>query len=81
MFWTVTMVTNINQSVCFCLSGPLKPEVTIAYFAVSLIFFNSGLSLKTEVSPSRGAFRRSSETSTDMPVSLSSPVYVCVRAD
>uniref|UniRef100_A0A674MYJ1 Sodium/bile acid cotransporter n=1 Tax=Takifugu rubripes TaxID=31033 RepID=A0A674MYJ1_TAKRU len=29
--------------------GPLKPEVTIAYVAVSLIFFNSGLSLKTEV--------------------------------
>ncbi|XP_015256545.1 PREDICTED: sodium/bile acid cotransporter 7 isoform X3 [Cyprinodon variegatus] len=28
--------------------GPLKPEITIAYFAVSLIFFNSGLSLKTE---------------------------------
>uniref|UniRef100_A0A3Q3WU68 Sodium/bile acid cotransporter n=1 Tax=Mola mola TaxID=94237 RepID=A0A3Q3WU68_MOLML len=28
--------------------GPLKPEVTIAYVAVSLIFFNSGLSLKTE---------------------------------
>lgn len=31
------------------LTGPLKPEVTIAYVAVSLIFFNSGLSLKTEV--------------------------------
>lgn len=31
------------------LSGPLKPEITIAYVAVSLIFFNSGLSLKTEV--------------------------------
>uniref|UniRef100_A0A8C4GYP1 Sodium/bile acid cotransporter n=1 Tax=Dicentrarchus labrax TaxID=13489 RepID=A0A8C4GYP1_DICLA len=28
--------------------GPLRPEITIAYFAVSLIFFNSGLSLKTE---------------------------------
>ncbi|PWA23989.1 hypothetical protein CCH79_00018632 [Gambusia affinis] len=28
--------------------GPLRPEVTIAYIAVSLIFFNSGLSLKTE---------------------------------
>lgn len=28
--------------------GPLKPEVTVAYVAVSLIFFNSGLSLKTE---------------------------------
>ncbi|XP_077355861.1 sodium/bile acid cotransporter 7 [Festucalex cinctus] len=28
--------------------GPLKPEITISYLAVSLIFFNSGLSLKTE---------------------------------
>ncbi|XP_072718223.1 sodium/bile acid cotransporter 7 isoform X2 [Ciconia boyciana] len=28
--------------------GPLKPEVTITYIAVSAIFFNSGLSLKTE---------------------------------
>ncbi|XP_008322624.1 sodium/bile acid cotransporter 7 isoform X2 [Cynoglossus semilaevis] len=28
--------------------GPLKPEVTVSYIAVSLIFFNSGLSLKTE---------------------------------
>uniref|UniRef100_A0A1A8IF70 Solute carrier family 10 (Sodium/bile acid cotransporter family), member 7 n=1 Tax=Nothobranchius kuhntae TaxID=321403 RepID=A0A1A8IF70_NOTKU len=28
--------------------GPLRPEITIAYVAVSLIFFNSGLSLKTE---------------------------------
>ncbi|XP_072314750.1 sodium/bile acid cotransporter 7 [Eucyclogobius newberryi] len=28
--------------------GPLKPEITVSYIAVSLIFFNSGLSLKTE---------------------------------
>ncbi|XP_047663068.1 sodium/bile acid cotransporter 7 isoform X3 [Tachysurus fulvidraco] len=28
--------------------GPLLPEVTITYIAVSVIFFNSGLSLKTE---------------------------------
>uniref|UniRef100_A0ABM5GJ64 Sodium/bile acid cotransporter 7 isoform X6 n=1 Tax=Pogona vitticeps TaxID=103695 RepID=A0ABM5GJ64_9SAUR len=28
--------------------GPLKPEITITYIAVSTIFFNSGLSLKTE---------------------------------
>lgn len=28
--------------------GPLKPEITISYIAVSLIFFNSGLSLKSE---------------------------------
>lgn len=32
------------------LTGPLKPEITITYVAVSTIFFNSGLSLKTEVS-------------------------------
>ncbi|XP_069098721.1 sodium/bile acid cotransporter 7 isoform X4 [Pleurodeles waltl] len=30
--------------------GPLMPEITITYIAVSAIFFNSGLSLKTEVS-------------------------------
>ena len=28
--------------------GILMPEITIKYFAVSLIFLNSGLSLKTE---------------------------------
>ncbi|XP_067117442.1 sodium/bile acid cotransporter 7 isoform X2 [Osmerus mordax] len=28
--------------------GPLRPEVTITYLAVSAIFFNSGLSLRTE---------------------------------
>ncbi|XP_071489642.1 sodium/bile acid cotransporter 7-B-like [Diadema antillarum] len=28
--------------------GPLTPEITIKYLAVSLIFFNSGLSLKSE---------------------------------
>ena len=28
--------------------GLLRPEYTIKYFAVALIFFNSGLSLKTE---------------------------------
>ncbi|ELU03816.1 hypothetical protein CAPTEDRAFT_155695 [Capitella teleta] len=28
--------------------GPLKPEVTVKYLAISVIFFNSGLSLKTE---------------------------------
>ncbi|RLW00880.1 hypothetical protein DV515_00008508, partial [Chloebia gouldiae] len=32
----------------FHLLGPLKPEITITYVAVSAIFFNSGLSLKTE---------------------------------
>ena len=34
----------------FCsFAGPLRPEYTVKYIAVSLIFFNSGLSLKTEV--------------------------------
>lgn len=28
--------------------GPLKPEITVSYVAVATIFFNSGLSLKTE---------------------------------
>uniref|UniRef100_W5KD57 Sodium/bile acid cotransporter n=1 Tax=Astyanax mexicanus TaxID=7994 RepID=W5KD57_ASTMX len=28
--------------------GPLRPEITITYVAVSTIFFNSGLSLRTE---------------------------------
>nr|CAB3266100.1 sodium/bile acid cotransporter 7 [Phallusia mammillata] len=28
--------------------GPLMPEITVKYIAVSVIFFNSGLSLKTE---------------------------------
>ncbi|XP_030047532.1 sodium/bile acid cotransporter 7 isoform X2 [Microcaecilia unicolor] len=33
--------------------GPLVPEITITYIAVSAIFFNSGLSLKTEFADSR----------------------------
>ncbi|XP_071609817.1 sodium/bile acid cotransporter 7 isoform X8 [Heliangelus exortis] len=33
--------------------GPLKPEITITYIAVSAIFFNSGLSLKTELADRR----------------------------
>ncbi|XP_024063367.1 sodium/bile acid cotransporter 7 isoform X3 [Trachemys scripta elegans] len=33
--------------------GPLKPEITITYIAVSAIFFNSGLSLKTEFADCR----------------------------
>ncbi|OWF55572.1 Sodium/bile acid cotransporter 7 [Mizuhopecten yessoensis] len=32
----------------FYFSGILKPEITVKYFAVFIIFFNSGLSLKTE---------------------------------
>ncbi|XP_016083412.1 sodium/bile acid cotransporter 7 isoform X5 [Ornithorhynchus anatinus] len=34
-------------------AGPLKPEITVTYIAVSAIFFNSGLSLKTEFADSR----------------------------
>ena len=30
-------------------AGPLRPEITVKYIAVTTIFFNSGLSLKTEV--------------------------------
>lgn len=37
--------------VYWCAAGPLKPEITVKYIAVSTIFFNSGLSLKTEVCP------------------------------
>ena len=33
----------------YFLLGVLVPEVTVKYVAVSVIFFNSGLSLKTEV--------------------------------
>ncbi|XP_061240045.1 sodium/bile acid cotransporter 7 isoform X6 [Bos javanicus] len=33
--------------------GPLKPEITVSYIAVATIFFNSGLSLNTEVADSR----------------------------
>ncbi|XP_048365667.1 sodium/bile acid cotransporter 7 isoform X4 [Sphaerodactylus townsendi] len=33
--------------------GPLMPEISITYVAVSAIFFNSGLSLKTEFADSR----------------------------
>lgn len=40
---------NSLCSLCLYFLGPLKPEITITYIAVSAIFFNSGLSLKTEV--------------------------------
>ncbi len=40
-------VTSKFTIVCFL--GPLHPGITVKYFAVSMIFFNSGLSLKTEV--------------------------------
>lgn len=50
MLYLETVEYSFNKDVFVCFhSGPLKPEVTIAYVAVSLIFFNSGLSLKTEV--------------------------------
>ncbi|XP_030743066.1 sodium/bile acid cotransporter 7 [Echinops telfairi] len=34
-------------------AGPLKPEITVTYIAVAIIFFNSGLSLKTEIADGR----------------------------
>ncbi len=30
-------------------AGPIRPEITVKYIVVTLIFFSSGLSLKTEV--------------------------------
>ena len=40
----------VYNSNCVCnTAGPLRPEITVKYIAVSTIFFNSGLSLKTEV--------------------------------
>lgn len=50
-FWTELLLSGSQMHLpfTFSLTGPLKPEITIAYVAVSLIFFNSGLSLKTEV--------------------------------
>ncbi len=46
---------TIELFICACMTdsfatGPLHPEYTVRYIAVSVIFFNSGLSLKTEVS-------------------------------
>jgi len=43
----VIIIARINPTVG-AKGGPLMPEITIKYFAVSIIFFNSGLSLKTE---------------------------------
>ncbi|XP_069412857.1 sodium/bile acid cotransporter 7 isoform X5 [Ovis canadensis] len=42
--------------------GPLKPEITVSYIAVATIFFNSGLSLKTEVLESEKAMAPHSST-------------------
>ncbi|XP_074679870.1 sodium/bile acid cotransporter 7 isoform X4 [Strix aluco] len=39
---------DLKDNFKLIISGPLKPEITITYIAVSAIFFNSGLSLKTE---------------------------------
>ncbi|XP_064272809.1 sodium/bile acid cotransporter 7 isoform X2 [Passer domesticus] len=39
---------DLGDHLKLIVSGPLKPEITITYIAVSAIFFNSGLSLKTE---------------------------------
>lgn len=45
----VVFLTAVHSVLCLYFLGPLKPEITITYIAVSAIFFNSGLSLKTEV--------------------------------
>uniref|UniRef100_A0AAY5L856 Sodium/bile acid cotransporter n=1 Tax=Esox lucius TaxID=8010 RepID=A0AAY5L856_ESOLU len=44
---TVIMLAKIQPSIG-AKGGPLRPEITITFVAVSAIFFNSGLSLKTE---------------------------------
>ncbi|KAJ8008554.1 hypothetical protein DPEC_G00106100 [Dallia pectoralis] len=44
---TVIMLAKLQPSVGVK-GGPLRPEITITFVAVSAIFFNSGLSLKTE---------------------------------
>ncbi|XP_031408879.1 sodium/bile acid cotransporter 7 isoform X2 [Meleagris gallopavo] len=44
----VVFLTVVNSVLCLYFLGPLKPEITVTYIAVSAIFFNSGLSLKTE---------------------------------
>lgn len=36
------------QKYSFVFVGPLKPEISVKFLAVSLIFFISGLSLKTD---------------------------------
>ena len=46
MLYSCTMYMYVHVHVC---AGPLRPEITVKYIAVSTIFFNSGLSLKTEV--------------------------------
>ena len=43
----VIILAKLNPSLGMK-GGPLKPEITVKYIAVSTIFFNSGLSLKTE---------------------------------
>lgn len=77
-----TDYVTFENLICFCLSGPLKPEVTVAYIAVSLIFFNSGLSLKTEVSRSHPASVLSYGTcSVAFRCSLEKSPSLCAGAD
>lgn len=77
-----TDYVTFENLICFCLSGPLKPEVTVAYIAVSLIFFNSGLSLKTEVSCSHPASVLSYGTcSVAFRCSLEKSPSLCAGAD
>ena len=39
----------VYENLIFPLLGILKPEVSVKYIAVFIIFFNSGISLKSEV--------------------------------
>ena len=45
----VTCASFIIILIIIIIIGPLRPDITVRYIAVSLIFFNSGLSLKTDV--------------------------------
>ena len=46
---SVELIRGCGINTLLIFLGPLRPEITIKYIAVSLIFFNSGLSLQTEV--------------------------------
>ncbi|KAG7254560.1 hypothetical protein CRUP_025018, partial [Coryphaenoides rupestris] len=55
LLWTTQQQQKIRSasaanptSWCWSALSPLRPEYTVSYVAVSVIFFNSGLSLKSE---------------------------------
>ncbi len=61
-------------------TGPLHPEYTVKYIAVSVIFFNSGLSLKTEVSvvgKGRHFYMLPPSPGVDESVGASQASYIC----